>query len=129
MVYKHSIIATASIMAVLLTVSTDAWILVSPSRLLQRTVSPRTRLSMTATQQQEPILPTLVLYNSKSRSKEPLCPLEPNHIKMYTCGPTIYDSAHVGNFRAFLTYDVVKRVLLYFGYSVQHVCNLTDVDD
>jgi cysteinyl-tRNA synthetase len=48
---------------------------------------------------------------------------------MYTCGPTIYDSAHVGNFRAFLTYDVLKRVLLYFGYDVTHVCNLTDVDD
>jgi cysteinyl-tRNA synthetase len=48
---------------------------------------------------------------------------------MYTCGPTVYDSAHVGNFRAFLTYDVLKRVLLYFGLSVNHVCNLTDIDD
>ena len=48
---------------------------------------------------------------------------------MYTCGPTVYDSAHVGNFRAFLTYDVLKRVLLYLGYDVDHVCNLTDVDD
>ena len=48
---------------------------------------------------------------------------------MYTCGPTVYDSAHVGNFRAFLTYDVLKRVLLYLGYTVDHVCNLTDVDD
>lgn len=48
---------------------------------------------------------------------------------MYTCGPTVYDSAHVGNFRAFLTYDVLKRVLLYLGYEVDHVCNLTDVDD
>ena len=76
-----------------------------------------------------PHCPTLSLYNSKSRTKEDLLPLEPNSIKMYTCGPTIYDSAHVGNFRAFLTYDVLKRVLLYFGYSVQHVCNLTDVDD
>jgi cysteinyl-tRNA synthetase len=48
---------------------------------------------------------------------------------MYTCGPTVYDSAHVGNFRAFLTYDILKRVLFYLGYSVDHVCNLTDVDD
>ena len=48
---------------------------------------------------------------------------------MYTCGPTVYDSAHVGNFRAFLTYDVLKRVLSYLGYRVDHVCNLTDVDD
>jgi cysteinyl-tRNA synthetase len=48
---------------------------------------------------------------------------------MYTCGPTVYDSAHVGNFRAFLTYDLLKRVLVYLGYAVLHVCNLTDVDD
>lgn len=48
---------------------------------------------------------------------------------MYTCGPTVYDFAHVGNFRAFLTYDLLKRVLEYFGYKVTHVCNLTDVDD
>lgn len=48
---------------------------------------------------------------------------------MYTCGPTVYDYAHVGNFRAFLSYDLVKRVLLYFGYEVDHICNLTDVDD
>ena len=48
---------------------------------------------------------------------------------MYTCGPTVYDSAHVGNFRAFLTYDILKRTLLYLGYTVTHICNLTDVDD
>lgn len=48
---------------------------------------------------------------------------------MYTCGPTVYDYAHVGNFRAFLTYDIVKRTLSYFGYNVDHICNLTDVDD
>jgi cysteinyl-tRNA synthetase len=48
---------------------------------------------------------------------------------MHSCGPTVYDYAHVGNFRAFLMYDVVKRWLLYCGYSVDHVCNLTDVDD
>lgn len=48
---------------------------------------------------------------------------------MYTCGPTVYDFAHVGNFRAFLTYDLIKRALRYFGYNVVHVCNLTDVDD
>lgn len=48
---------------------------------------------------------------------------------MCSCGPTVYDYAHVGNFRAFLTYDIVKRWLEYCGYSVDHVCNLTDVDD
>jgi len=71
----------------------------------------------------------LILFNSKSRSKEPLKTVVPNKVSMYTCGPTVYDYAHVGNFRAFLTYDLIKRVLLYFGYDVTHICNLTDVDD
>jgi cysteinyl-tRNA synthetase len=74
-------------------------------------------------------LPELFLFNSKSRTKEPLRPLVPNKVSMYTCGPTVYDFAHVGNFRAFLTYDLIKRTLMYFGYDVDHVCNLTDVDD
>lgn len=68
-------------------------------------------------------------YNSLSRTKEPFQPLDPNKVSMYTCGPTVYDYAHVGNFRAFLTYDIIKRTLSYFGYDVDHVCNLTDVDD
>mmetsp|Transcript_23918 Transcript_23918/g.58457 ORF Transcript_23918/g.58457 Transcript_23918/m.58457 type:complete len:545 (-) Transcript_23918:29-1663(-) len=74
-------------------------------------------------------LPEITLFNSKSRNKEPLRPLEPGKISIYTCGPTVYDFAHVGNFRAFLTYDLLKRVLMYFGYDVTHICNLTDVDD
>ncbi len=73
--------------------------------------------------------PELLLFNSLSRSKEPFQSLLKQKVTMYTCGPTVYDYAHVGNFRAFLTYDLVKRVLLYFGYEVDHVCNLTDVDD
>lgn len=71
----------------------------------------------------------LLLFNTKSRSKEPFQSIDPKKVSMYTCGPTVYDYAHVGNFRAFLTYDLVKRVLLYFGYEVEHICNLTDVDD
>lgn len=46
-----------------------------------------------------------------------------------SCGPTVYDYAHIGNFRAFLTYDLIKRWLKYCGYDVTHICNLTDVDD
>ena len=72
----------------------------------------------------------LTLYNSLTRTKDPFTPQSSsNHVSMYTCGPTVYDSAHVGNFRAFLTYDVLKRVLTYLGYNVDHICNLTDVDD
>ncbi|OEU18426.1 cysteinyl-tRNA synthetase [Fragilariopsis cylindrus CCMP1102] len=74
-------------------------------------------------------IPDLILFNTKSRSKESLKTIVPRKVSMYTCGPTVYDYAHVGNFRAFLTYDLVKRVLLYFGYDVTHICNLTDVDD
>ena len=71
----------------------------------------------------------LYFYNSLSRNKDKFQPLQPDKVSLYTCGPTIYDSAHVGNFRAFLTYDLLKRALQYFGYNVDHVCNLTDVDD
>jgi cysteinyl-tRNA synthetase len=74
----------------------------------------------------------LHLYNSLTRTKTPLVPIDNsnnNKVSMYTCGPTVYDSAHVGNFRAFLTYDILKRTLLYLGYAVDHICNLTDVDD
>ena len=75
--------------------------------------------------------PNLYLFNSKTRQKELFRPANPTSgvVSMYTCGPTVYDYAHVGNFRAFLTYDLMKRVLEYFGYKVTHVCNLTDVDD
>lgn len=71
----------------------------------------------------------LTLYNSLTRTKAPFVPISSPFVSMYTCGPTVYDSAHVGNFRAFLTYDVLKRVLTYLGYNVDHICNLTDVDD
>ncbi len=81
--------------------------------------------------------PRIKFYNSLSRTKDPFQPVcdsddaagDDNVVKMYTCGPTVYDYAHVGNFRAFLTYDVVKRTLQYFGYDVLHICNLTDIDD
>ncbi|EKX32351.1 hypothetical protein GUITHDRAFT_82387 [Guillardia theta CCMP2712] len=77
------------------------------------------------------VLKGFKIYNTLSRDKEtfePMCE-DGKTVKMYTCGPTIYDFAHIGNFRAFLTYDVLKRWLLYCGYDVDHICNLTDVDD
>jgi len=76
-----------------------------------------------------PPSPSLTLFNSLSLRKEPFTPLSPPGVSLYTCGPTVYDHAHVGNFRAFLTYDILKRTLRYFRYDVKHVCNLTDVDD
>jgi cysteinyl-tRNA synthetase len=60
---------------------------------------------------------------------EPLDPIEPGHVRMYTCGPTVYAPAHVGNFRSFLFADLVRRVLIFSGLRVTWVMNITDVDD
>jgi cysteinyl-tRNA synthetase len=61
--------------------------------------------------------------------KEDFKPLEEGHVRMYTCGPTVWNYAHVGNLRAFLFYDLVRRHLRFAGYRVTHVMNLTDIDD
>lgn len=76
-----------------------------------------------------PSASSLRLYNTMTRKKEAFETVEPGVVRFYSCGPTVYDFAHIGNFRAFLTYDVVKRWLLYRGYDVRHVMNLTDIDD
>jgi hypothetical protein len=69
-------------------------------------------------------------YNSLSRHKERFSPLSAtDRVSFYSCGPTVYDYVHVGNLRTFFTNDIIKRWLLYLGYRVNHVCNLTDVDD
>jgi cysteinyl-tRNA synthetase len=70
---------------------------------------------------------TLRLRNTLSRSIEPVEPLEPGRIRMYTCGPTVYRYAHVGNLRSNLLADLIRRVLLYHGLEVFHVKNITDV--
>lgn len=72
---------------------------------------------------------TLTFYNSLSRKKEPFIPLEGKRVRLYTCGPTVYDYIHIGNLRTFLFEDLLRRVLERFGYDVTHVMNLTDVDD
>ncbi len=69
------------------------------------------------------------LFNTLTRQKEELRPIAQGKIGMYTCGPTVYDYAHIGNFRAFLFEDLLKRWLQHRGYIVKHVMNLTDVDD
>jgi cysteinyl-tRNA synthetase len=69
------------------------------------------------------------LFNTLTRSKERFIPIEQRHVKMYTCGPTVYDYSHIGNMRAFIFEDLLKRWLEYRGFKVTHVMNLTDVDD
>ena len=70
---------------------------------------------------------TLVLFNTLTREKEPFRSLEPGLVRMYNCGPTVYNRQHVGNFRAFLFADVLRRWLEYRGFEVRQVMNITDV--
>jgi cysteinyl-tRNA synthetase len=69
------------------------------------------------------------IFNTLTRQKEPFQPIQKGKVSLYTCGPTVYDYAHIGNFRAFLFEDLLKRWLQFRGYEVKHVMNLTDVDD
>jgi cysteinyl-tRNA synthetase len=72
---------------------------------------------------------TIFIYNTMTRSKEPLETIEKGKVRMYVCGPTVYDKAHVGHAMSSIVFDVIKRFLEYRGYEVQHVMNYTDVDD
>ncbi|TXT55260.1 MAG: Cysteine--tRNA ligase [Candidatus Thorarchaeota archaeon] len=71
----------------------------------------------------------LKVYNTLSRSKEKFEPLEGNHVRMYVCGPTVYDYPHIGNARSFAVFDTIRRYLEYSGYRVTYITNFTDVDD
>ena len=71
----------------------------------------------------------LQFYNTLSRNKEDFTPLNKNEVKMYTCGPTVYNYAHIGNYRAYVFAVILKRSLAYNGYKVHHIMNITDVDD
>ena len=72
---------------------------------------------------------TLRLHNTLTGVKEEFAPLDKDHVRMYTCGPTVWNYAHIGNLRAFLFYDLVRRHLRVAGYRITHVMNLTDIDD
>ncbi len=69
------------------------------------------------------------IYNSLTRKKEPFEPYDENNVTMYVCGPTVYDSAHIGHGMSYLVFDMVRRYLEYRGYHVKHVQNFTDVED
>ena len=70
------------------------------------------------------------LYNTLSRSEEPFTPADGRTVRMYTCGLTVYARGHIGNFRTFVSLDVLRRTLKYLeGYDVRQVTNFTDVDD
>ena len=68
-------------------------------------------------------------FNTLTRTKEEFVPLKPPHVGLYTCGPTVYDFVHIGNLRAFMFDDLLRRWLEYRGFNVTHVMNITDVED
>src|ERR1700678_867980 len=74
---------------------------------------------------------TLKLHNTLTRTKEPFAPLDPKNVRLYVCGPTVYDFAHIGNARPVIVFDVLFRLLrhLYGADHVTYVRNITDVDD
>ena len=69
------------------------------------------------------------LYNTLTRKKEIFKPLKKGFVGLYTCGPTVYDYAHIGNFRTYIFQDFLKAVLVHNGYRIRHIMNITDVDD
>src|SRR3989338_880000 len=71
----------------------------------------------------------LKIYNTLTRKKENFVPLKKNNVGLYTCGPTVYNYAHIGNLRSYVFEDILKRVLLFNKYKVKHVMNITDIDD
>ena len=72
---------------------------------------------------------TIQIYNTLTRKKEPFVPIEEGKVKMYVCGPTVYNYIHIGNARPAIVFDTVRRYLTYRGYDVHYVSNFTDVDD
>ncbi|MHA1137895.1 MAG: cysteine--tRNA ligase, partial [Candidatus Thorarchaeota archaeon] len=71
----------------------------------------------------------LKVNNTLTRKKEEFVPLDGNKVRMYVCGPTVYDYPHIGNARSFSVFDTIRRYLEYLGYRVQYIANFTDVDD
>lgn len=69
------------------------------------------------------------IFNSLTREKEEFIPITPNEVKMYVCGPTVYNFFHIGNARTFIVFDTIRRYLEYRGYNVKFVQNFTDIDD
>ena len=69
------------------------------------------------------------VYNTQTRRKEPLRTIEPGKIRMYVCGVTPYDSAHIGHGMSLTSFDVIRRYLEHSGYEVRHIQNFTDIDD
>ena len=77
----------------------------------------------------KPATADIHVYNTLTRRKEPLRTIEPGKVRMYVCGVTPYDSAHVGHGMSLMSFDVIRRYLEHRGYEVRHIQNFTDIDD
>ena len=77
----------------------------------------------------QPVNALSLLYNSLTRSTDPFAPADGKLVRIYSCGPTVYNPAHLGNFRTFLFADLLRRALRFHGWNVRQVMNITDVDD
>ena len=71
----------------------------------------------------------MLIYNTQTRRKEEFVPLEEGKVRIYACGPTVYNYFHIGNARPFVIFDTLRRFLVHLGYNVKFVQNFTDVDD
>jgi cysteinyl-tRNA synthetase len=71
----------------------------------------------------------LQIYNTLTKEKGPLKTLEPNKVKLYVCGMTVYDYCHIGHARVLVSFDMITRYLRHLGYEVEYVRNITDIDD
>ncbi len=69
------------------------------------------------------------VYNTMTRKKEEFTPINENRIKMFVCGPTVYDKSHIGHGRTYIAFDIIARYLKYKGYSIFYLQNITDIDD
>ena len=69
------------------------------------------------------------LFNSYTNTVEEFKPMDGNKVKMYVCGPTVYDDAHIGHGRTYISFDTIKRYLEFRGYAVFYIQNITDIDD
>ena len=69
------------------------------------------------------------IYNTQTRRKEEFKPIEPDKVRIYCCGPTVYNYFHIGNARPFIVFDTLRRYLEHKGYEVKYVQNFTDIDD
>src|SRR6185369_11423404 len=81
------------------------------------------------TMKNPPLFMPLRFYNTLTQQLEEFSPAQDNTVRMYTCGPTVYDFAHIGNFRTFTFVDLLRRALRASGFQLNHVMNITDVDD